>query len=180
LRQKLRNAGLDTSDTPKSVLERGEVLIEQAKEAGLLPPVETPQAEDVAVQVSALSDTIVADRPMMFAHARTKAVDVEKLVQLAVVGCTNAEIGVFFGLDGSTVSRRFAGSLQKGRALRKRLLRQKQTEAAVAGNPAMLIWLGKQELGQRNIPPETCSPNGGPVTVAFFDAILAEKKRRKL
>lgn len=40
----------------------------------------------------------------------------------------------------------------KGRALRKRLLRQRQTEVAFAGNPAMLIFLGKQELGQHNAP----------------------------
>jgi len=47
---------------------------------------------------------------------------------------------------------RFGRILQKGRALRKCHLRLKQTEVALAGNPAMLIWLGKQELGQRNIP----------------------------
>jgi hypothetical protein len=115
---------------------------------------------------------------MMFAHARTKRVDVEQLIKLAVIGCTNAEIGVYFGLDASTISRRFAGSLQKGRALRKRLLRQKQTEAAVAGNPAMLIWLGKQELGQRNKPRDISDMNHGAVTIAFFDAVLEEKRRR--
>jgi len=45
----------------------------------------------------------------------------------------------------------------------------------------MLIWLGKQELGQRNNPPETSSPNGGPVSIiAFLDAVLEEKQRRGL
>jgi hypothetical protein len=117
---------------------------------------------------------------MMFAHARTKRVDTEQLIKLAVIGCTNREIGMHFGLDASTISRRFAGSLQKGRALRKRLLRQRQTEVALAGNPAMLIFLGKQELGQRDKPLEIRGANGEPMSISFFDAVLAEKKRRKL
>jgi len=79
-----------------------------------------------------------------------------------------------------TICARFGRALEKGRALRKRLLRQRQTEVALAGNPAMLIFLGKQELGQRNIPLETSSPNGEPVSIAFFDAILEEKRRRKV
>ena len=180
LREKLKEAGLDSLKSPKSLPEEGEALISQAKEEGLLPPVVPRQVEDVAAETSVLSDTIVADRPMMFAHSRTKRVNVEQLVKLAVIGCTNAEIGVYFGLDASTVSRRFAGSLQKGRELRKRLLRQRQTEVALAGNVGMLIWLGKNVLGQRDKPLESSGTNDGPLTIAFFDAILEEKQRRGL
>jgi hypothetical protein len=36
--------------------------------------------------------------------------------------------------------------MQKGRVA----LRSKQFELALAGNPTMLIWLGKQVLGQRD------------------------------
>jgi len=181
LNEKLKAAGMDSRDSPKSLLEQGETLIKQAEKTGqLLQPVESPQAEDVGAQVRALSDTIVADRPMIFAHARTKRVDVEQLVKLAVIGCTNAEIAVYFGLHESTICRRFAGSLQKGRELRKRLLRQRQTEVALAGNVGMLIWLGKNVLGQRDKPLESSGTYDGPVTIAFFDAILEEKRRRKL
>ena len=110
LNEKLKAAGMDSRDSPKSLLEQGETLIKQAEKTGqLLQPVESPQAEDVGAQVRALSDTIVADRPMIFAHARTKRVDVEQLVKLAVIGCTNAEIAVYFGLHESTICRRFAG-----------------------------------------------------------------------
>ncbi len=56
------------------------------------------------------------------------------MVKLAATGCTNAEIAVQFGVHESTISRRFAGSLQKGRELRKRLLRQRQTEVALQRN----------------------------------------------
>jgi len=178
LHEKLKAAGMDSPDAPKSLLEEGEAIIRQAGQ--LLPSDESLQAENVATERRALSDTIVADRPRLFAHSKTKSIDAEQVVKLAAIGCTNSEIAVQFGVHESTISRRFAGSLQKGRALRKQLLRQRQTQVALQGNVGMLIWLGKNELGQRNIPLEISDPYARPLSINFFDAILEEKKRRKL
>lgn len=73
----------------------------------------------------------------------------EKVVEgMANVGATNAEIGDFVGCDGDTIGRRFAELLIKARAGMRTRLRQAQFKAAVGGNATMLIWLGKQMLGQ--------------------------------
>ncbi len=53
-----------------------------------------------------------------------------------------------FGCSEATIRQRFFDSVTKGRAERKITLHQRQYEAADGGNIAMLIWLGKQELGQ--------------------------------
>jgi len=79
-----------------------------------------------------------------------------------------------------TGAARFGRVLEKGRALRKLLLRQKQTEVALKGDPSMLIFLGKQELGQSNNPLQISSTNCEPVSLAFLDAVLEEKRRRGL
>lgn len=87
--------------------------------------------------------------------------EVEKLARL---GCNDTEIGNFFGVHPTTIGKRFSVILTKGRAERKAKLRQMQWKAAEGGNIAMLIWLGKQELGQI----ETIKHEGGqidPVTV---------------
>jgi len=74
-----------------------------------------------------------------------KAKDVEAL---ASYGCTNSEIASFFGCDRTTITKRFSRIVAKGRDAGKIRLRKKQFEVAVAGNVSMLIWLGKQVLGQ--------------------------------
>ena len=42
--------------------------------------------------------------------------------------------------------------MTKGRATLKRRLRRKQLELALEGDKTMLIWLGKQMLGQVDTP----------------------------
>jgi hypothetical protein len=49
---------------------------------------------------------------------------------------------------------RFSGCLEKGRARRNHNLRKLQYESAKRGNVVMLIWLGKQWLGQKERPIE--------------------------
>jgi hypothetical protein len=72
-------------------------------------------------------------------------VEVEKL---AKIGATNCEIADFFGCSEATIRGRFCENLTKGRAAKKLRLRQLQWKAAEQGNTSMLIWLGKNELGQ--------------------------------
>ncbi len=71
-----------------------------------------------------------------------------KVEQLASYGCTNKEIAQFFECDEATIRKRFSDNITKGRASGKIRLRQLQLEAAERGNVSMLIWLGKQVLGQ--------------------------------
>ena len=77
-----------------------------------------------------------------------KIVDVKELENLAMIGCTVEEIGGILGISHDTITRRYASVLEKGRMRRNKSLRGKQFELAMKGDRTMLIWLGKQVLGQ--------------------------------
>jgi DNA-binding CsgD family transcriptional regulator len=78
-----------------------------------------------------------------------KELTVEKQVEkLASYGLTNKEISEALGYDDSTLKRKFENFLIKGRANLKQRLKKKQIQVALSGNVSMLIWLGKQYLGQ--------------------------------
>lgn len=74
-----------------------------------------------------------------------------KLVEkLAGIGAKNTEIADFVGCSVDTLDRRFAEEIRKGRANLKMSVRRWQLKYAEQGNSALLIWLGKQMLGQRD------------------------------
>lgn len=77
-----------------------------------------------------------------------KEINPEQVQKLAAIGCTDVEIGEIIGCSHDTLTRRFKDELITGRANGKASLRRKQYEQALSGNVAMLIWLGKQYLGQ--------------------------------
>lgn len=77
-----------------------------------------------------------------------KDIDPDMVVKLASIGCTTTDIGNVLGCSDQTLNRRFAAELAEGRAKMRNRLRAKQMEVALAGNTTMLIWLGKQILGQ--------------------------------
>ncbi len=67
----------------------------------------------------------------------------------AYVGCTDTEIADRFGLSAEEVRRLYAGVLAVGRGKRTFVLRRAQTDLAVEKmNGSMLIWLGRNDLGQ--------------------------------
>jgi hypothetical protein len=72
-------------------------------------------------------------------------IEVEKLAQL---GCRTNEIADYFDCSKDVIERRFAAQLAKGRSDLRMSLRRWQIQAAKGGNIAMMIWLGKQMLGQ--------------------------------
>ena len=74
--------------------------------------------------------------------------DTDKVEQLAGFGCTNREIASFFDCSETTLTRNYGDFLTKGREKGKIRLRQLQWRAAEKGSHTMLIWLGKQVLGQ--------------------------------
>lgn len=78
-----------------------------------------------------------------------KQIDPIEVEKLAAMGCANTEIAAFFDCSADTIERRFAGVLRKGREKGKTKLRRLQWQAAEKGNVVMLIWLGKQYLGQK-------------------------------
>jgi hypothetical protein len=85
--------------------------------------------------------------------------DAEGMVaDAASAGSPDREIAALLGVSERTVRRRFGRVLTKKRAERRLALRKAQWTTAMAGNPAMLIWLGKQELEQMDQPQIDLSP----------------------
>lgn len=81
--------------------------------------------------------------------ARPKLPIDPKVVQnYAKLGATNVEIAGLYGCDEGTIRKGYSEYLVKGRSERNIRLRQRQYRLAMKGNPVMLIWLGKQDLGQ--------------------------------
>ena len=75
-------------------------------------------------------------------------IDTSQVEQLASFGCTNKEMASFFGCSPDLLEKSYSEYITKGRDSGKIRLRQYQWAAAKKGNVAMLIWLGKQVLGQ--------------------------------
>lgn len=74
----------------------------------------------------------------------------EKLIKdLAMIQCTMIEIASICGCSVDTLERRYADIIKKGRDHGKSSLRRAQYKKALEGNPAMLIWLGKHILDQK-------------------------------
>jgi hypothetical protein len=76
----------------------------------------------------------------------------DEVYKLAELGCTNKEIAEWFMIKEDTLHYNFCDYLTKARAGMKRRLRSVQIATALGGNATLLIWLGKQYLGQSDNP----------------------------
>jgi AraC-like DNA-binding protein len=74
----------------------------------------------------------------------------DQLEKLASILCTMEEMASFFGCSVDTLERNFADTIKKGKDKGRMSLRRLQFEKAQTGNTTMLIWLGKQMLGQKD------------------------------
>ena len=81
-----------------------------------------------------------------------KPVPSKDVFKLAAIGMKDIEIAEWFGIDGNTLRYNFSVELIKGRNTLVQSLRRKQIEVAMSGNPTMLIFLGKNLLGQSDSP----------------------------
>jgi AraC-like DNA-binding protein len=79
---------------------------------------------------------------------KAKNIDPDKVQMLATFGCSITEIARFFAVDESTIRNKFRDEIQVGKEQMKIKLRQLQWKHAENGNTALLIFLGKQYLGQ--------------------------------
>ena len=86
-----------------------------------------------------------------------RIVNPDDVYKLAALGCTNQEIMTWFDIHNKdTLVNNFHEVLNKGREELKIRLRRAQLDLAINGkNPTMLIWLGKQMLGQTDQPVNT-------------------------
>lgn len=83
-------------------------------------------------------------------------IDHDLVFKLASIHCSYEEIANVVGTSVPTLKKRFSNIIEKGRAEGKKSLRRAQFEAAVEKKDVrMLIWLGKQLLGQTDNANDT-------------------------
>lgn len=82
-------------------------------------------------------------------------IDAAQVEALSRIGCTQDEIAAVLKCTARTLRNRFSKEMKAGREQMKMSLRRWQYEKAKDGNVTMLIWLGKQYLGQRERIDET-------------------------
>ena len=77
----------------------------------------------------------------------------EQVAQLAQYHCTNKEMADFFDVPLQTFVDNFRDIITKNRIITKQRLRKAQLDLALNKHDrVMLIWLGKQMLGQSESP----------------------------
>ena len=85
---------------------------------------------------------------------RGNTLNIEKIKSYAEVGCTYEEIAALIGVTADWLQREAKkdGNLEEalivGSNNMKESIRRAQVKLALTGHPGMLIWLGKQFLGQ--------------------------------
>jgi hypothetical protein len=109
----------------------------------------------------------------------------DQLVNMIRIQCTAQEICDVLGMSEDTLGRRiaereiegvknFADLYKKHQGEGKASLRRAQWKAAQDGNATMLVWLGKQMLGQKD-KQELSGPDGGSIPVAIKRTIVDPK-----
>jgi len=72
----------------------------------------------------------------------------EAVQSLAAEGCTQEQIAAVFGVALIAIQTVYAEAYATGKNIGDAAIARKQYELAITGNRAMLIWLGKNRLGQ--------------------------------
>ncbi|KKM80201.1 hypothetical protein LCGC14_1342150 [marine sediment metagenome] len=89
--------------------------------------------------------------------------DEQQMYKYALAGCQNGTIAKLMCIATSTLVRRYGALLMEKRAERKYNIRNNQTNLS-EHNPAMAIFLGKNELEQ--VDKQVITTNAAPVVVA--------------
>lgn len=96
--------------------------------------------------------------------ANQKIIDPDEVYRLATYGCTMEEMSDFFQIDRETLKYNFWTYIKRGEADTRLRLRKAQLDLAFSGNPTLLIWLGKNMLGQTDAPQSNDSDRVLPWT----------------
>lgn len=113
----------------------------------------------------------------------------EQLVAMIRIQCTRDEICDVLNMSETTLNRRlkergehnFEALYKKHSGEGKASLRRMQWKAAEAGNPTMLVWLGKNMLDQKDkVEQDHTSSDGSvrPTTIVIEAAAQSEPDKR--
>jgi hypothetical protein len=90
-------------------------------------------------------------------------IDAQQVIACARIGLSIPETAAVMGCSHDTLERRFKKEMAEGMEHMRASLKRKQYDLAVnQQNPTMLIWLGKQHLGQKD-KNEHSGPNNEPL-----------------
>jgi len=138
---------------------------------------------------SGRKDAVLARTPLEAAEALVnrkgaqKIIDLPKVEAIAKFCASEAEMAAELEISPAAwkiYKHRFPElqeTIDRGRAKGTLRLRRMQYKAAMDGNASMLIWLGKQLLGQRDEQPEINIEGARQVTVRFIRAQPVETER---
>jgi len=87
--------------------------------------------------------------------ANKKVIDPKEVEKLAEYHCTIKEIADFFDVPRETLLYNFRYTITKAQERTKQRLRKAQLDLALKGNCVMLIFLGKNMLGQSDNPQDS-------------------------
>lgn len=107
--------------------------------------------------------------------------------KLLEADCKTVDIAAQFGVSTSMLYKRcradtgmtFSALSQEKRSSGDNLLRAKQYQTAMAGNVTMMIWLGKQRLGQAD-KQEVSGKDGGPIVHKIDLSTLTNDQLRRI
>ena len=111
----------------------------------------------------------------------------KQLIELIKIQCTRDEVCEVLGMSDTTLTRRiaerkiegvtnFEALYKKHQGEGKASLRREQWKAAQSGNPTMLVWLGKQVLGQKDRQEVDNTSSDGSMSMAnLFASINARR-----
>ena len=116
-------------------------------------------------------------------------VDLKKITELCRFMLADYELAAALGMSPRTFTNKkaenpaIAEAMEEGYNMGKRSLRSRQLQIAMGGNVAMLIWLGKQYLGQKDKTlhgndPEAPFNDIDNLTAEQLAAEIAEHNRR--
>ena len=109
-----------------------------------------------------------------------KKIDYELVEKLAYIQCTQEEISSILGISTRTLQRdkEFCRIYKNGMDNGKMSLRRLQWKAAEKGNNTMLIWLGKQYLGQTD--KQELAHSGGLELTEKFKHLSDEELKEEM
>lgn len=106
--------------------------------------------------------------------------DFDRLISMVRIQCTQDEICGIFGVTDKTLNNAlkkrgepgFSDLYKKHSDEGKASLRREQWKAAQSGNPTMLVWLGKQMLGQRDKHEVDNTSSDGSMTPTVIERVI--------
>ena len=110
-----------------------------------------------------------------------KEIDYGLVEKLATIQCTQQEIANVLEVSTKTLQRdkEFCRIYKKGLEKGKMSLRRLQFKAAENGNATMLVWLGKQYLGQTDKQDISMNADVKTRYVAEFEGLEDDTGRKK-